>query len=410
MTEPPVSNRRQTRVTILVENLPVPLDRRVWTEALALVRAEYHVSVICPQTARHPLAYEELEGVHIFRHPLPLEARGIAGFFLEYAAALLGELRLAFTVRRRFGIDIIQLCNPPDILFLVALVFRWLDGCKIVFDHHDPFPELMAIKFPRRKLLWRLARLCERLTFRSADQVITTSEALRRIAMTRGGVPADRIALVRSGIDLSRFRTGEAMRSEAVRKGAQHVVAYLGIIGSQDGVDLLLEAAHSVLRDRGRTDVRFLVIGDGPMLPALKIRAQELGIAADVEFPGYTSGEALYRLLASSDIGVCPDPKNDFNDKLSMNKIIEYMAFGLGVAMFPLEEGMLLAGPAAEVADGLEPPALADAILRLLDDPHRRQALAGIARARVEELFTWPVHEKAYLAAYARVAEGSTAA
>lgn len=392
------------RVLIIVENLPVPLDRRVWTEALALVGAGFTVSVICPRTARHPEAYELREGVHIFRHPLPVEAKGVLGFFLEYAAALWGELRLALRVRRRIGFDIIQLCNPPDILFLVALVFRLRDGCRIVFDHHDPFPELFEVKFPRLRWVAGLLRLCERLTFALADEVITTSEALRAVARGRGHVADDRITLVRSGIDLARLTVPAA--DPALRGGARHVVTYLGIVGAQDGVDILLDAAREIVA-AGRTDVLFQIIGDGPMLSSLRAQAERLGLGASVLFTGYVTGDALYRRLASSDVGVCPDPKNAFNDKLSMNKVIEYMAFGLGVAMFPLAENGLLAGPAAEVADGLDAAALARAILRLLDDAPRRAALRTVARRRVEELFAWPNHARAYLGVYERLAKSA---
>jgi glycosyltransferase involved in cell wall biosynthesis len=393
------------RVLIIVENLPVPLDRRVWTEALSLRKAGFQVAVICPATARHPEAYEYRDGIYIYRHPLPLEASGPLGFIAEYAAALYGELRLAFKVRKQHGFDIIQLCNPPDILFLVALVFRLLDGVRIVFDHHDPFPELFDLKFPKLPLLGKIVRLCERLTFRLADQVITTSEALRRIALERGCVAPERVTLVRSGIDLSKIPPTAA--DPALRRGFRHVVAYLGIIGSQDGVDYLIAAARE-LRRIGRDDILFLVIGDGPMKAELEAQAADM--TDYVTFTGYVTGEPLYRLLASSDVGVCPDPKNAFNDKLTMNKVLEYMAFGLGVVMFPLDEGMTLAGDAAMVADGLDARALAGAIARLLDDVPRREQLRLTARAHVEAHFTWPTHERAYLQVYERLAASFTAA
>jgi len=375
----------------------------VWTEAVALRGAGFQVCVICPQTTRHPEAYELLEGVHIYRHVLPFEAHGPLGFVIEYTAALIGEFYLAFKIRRLHGFDIIQICNPPDILFLVAAVFRWLYGCRVVFDHHDPFPELFAVKFPKLLRLGAVLRLCERLTFRVADEVVTTSDALRTIALTRGHVEAEHVTLVRSGIDLTKIPKVAA--DPALRRGARHVVAYLGIIGAQDGVDLLIEAARQIIA-AGRTDILFLIIGDGPMRPQLIAQTVQAGIQSHVIFTGYVTGEPLYRLLASSDIGVCPDPKNVFNDKLSMNKILEYMAFGLGVAMFPLEEGKVLAGDAAEVADGLDSAALARAITRLLDDTARRHQLRTTARAWVEDRFAWPMHERAYLQVYERIASG----
>lgn len=386
------------RVLIIVENLPVPFDRRVWNEATSLVRAGYSVSVICPRTADYPAAYELRGGVHIHRHSLPLEAKGVPGFILEYPAALWGEFRLALKVRRERGFDVIQLCNPPDLLFLVALVFRRLDNCRIVFDHHDPVPELFAVKFPNRRLLLNAVKAAERLTFRFADHVIASSEALRRIAIGRGGKEPSRVHLVRSGIDPA--RCGSPEPDPAVRAGARHLVAYLGIIGSQDGVDVLLDAARHIRFTLGRQDIRYLVIGDGPMLPGLRALAEKNGISDIVAFTGLVVGERLHRLLASADIGVCPDPKNVFNDNLSMNKILEYMAFGLGVAMFPLDEGAAMAGPAGELADGYDAPALARAMLRLLDDGERRRDLRVSARRRVAESFSWAQNEKSYLDVY----------
>jgi len=398
MPQPHRPSAPARRVLIIVENLPVPLDRRVWTEALALNKAGYQVSVICPRTEKCPLAFETIDGIDVHRHSIPLDAHGIGGYVLEYAAALFGELRLAWRIRGGRGFDVIQLCNPPDILFLTALPFRWLDGCRIIFDHHDPFPELFAVKFPSKLWLSRLVGIAERLTFRFADRVISTSEALRGLAVSRGGVAPDKVALVRSGIDLTRMPRLPA--DPALRQGARHLVVYLGLIGSQDGVDILVDAAHHILSHRGRDDIRFLVIGDGPMLDTVKIQAKLLEIADKIEFAGFVSGDALCRLLASADVGVCPDPKNEFNDKLSMNKVLEYMAFGLGMALFPLEESMTLAGPAGEVAHGPEASDLADAILRLIDDEPRRDALKTIARQRVEEHFSWPLHEKIYLEVY----------
>lgn len=386
------------RVLIIVENLPVPLDRRVWAEATSLARAGYTVSVICPRTADYPAAYEFRDGVHIYRHPLPFEARGVAGFVLEYLAALFGELRLAWRVRREHGFDVIQLCNPPDLLFLVGLAFRWLDGCRLVFDHHDPVPELFALRFPKWRLLLGAVKAAERLTFRFADQVIASSEALRGIALGRGKKAPSGVHLVRSGIALDRFAVPEP--DPALRAGGRHLVAYLGIIGAQDGGDVLLDAVRHIRFDLGREDIRYLVIGDGPMLPALRRQATETGISDIVTFTGYVVGERLFRLLASADIGVCPDPRNAFNDALSMNKILEYMAFGLGVAMFPLKEGAAMAGPAGEMADGADAPALARAILRLLDDEERRRTLRMTARRRVAESFSWAQNEKVYLRVY----------
>ncbi|CAK0772480.1 Glycosyltransferase family 4 protein [Gammaproteobacteria bacterium] len=387
------------QVLILVENLPVPFDRRVWQEALLLVQAGHGVSVICPLTPDYPEPYEYREGVHIYRHKLPKEARGVWGFLLEYAAALWGETHLAFRIYRRHGIDVIQACNPPDLLFLVAMWFKPL-GVRFVFDHHDPFPELFENKFPGHPLLNRLTRWAEWLTFRAADRVITTSEALRQIAVGRGGVPADRVTLVRSGPNLDQLPA--CLPDPALRENYQYLVLYLGVIGSQDGVDLLLKAAHEIVRTR--RDILFAIVGDGPALPGLKGLATALGLEPFVRFTGRLVGETLHRWLASADLGVCPDPYNAFNDKLSMNKVLEYMAFGLPVVLFDLAENRQLAGEAGEVVGRDDPQDLAAGILKLLADPDRRQIMGQIGRERVSRWFGWHTQAPAYLGVYADLA------
>ena len=131
---------------IIVENLPVPFDRRVWQEALALAEAGWQVSVVCPKSHLHPQDEEVIDGIFIYRHPAPLEARGKFGFVFEYASALYYEARLTWKVFRRHGIDVIHACNPPDLIFLIAIPFKLL-GTKFVFDHHDICPELYTAKF-----------------------------------------------------------------------------------------------------------------------------------------------------------------------------------------------------------------------------------------------------------------------
>ncbi|WP_295455677.1 glycosyltransferase family 4 protein [uncultured Thiodictyon sp.] len=395
---------RTKHILILVENLPVPFDRRVWQEATSLVQAGYEVSVICPRTRGFTQRYELLEGVHIYRHFLPLEASGIAGFFLEYASALVGELRLALKASRRRRIDAIQACNPPDLLFLVAAPFK-LFGVRFVFDHHDTFPELFQVKFPRLKLLYRATRLAEWLTFRMADRVITTSDGLRRMTAARNGKSLAEITLVRSGPDLQRLRHPAA--NPALREGFAHVALYIGIIGQQDGLDLLMRAVAHLVYQLRRTDTLFIVVGDGPQKSAIEALASTLNIAPYLRFTGYLSGPPLFERLASADIGVCCDPKNAFNDKLSMNKVMEYMSFGLPVVQFDLTENRLLAGDASMYAgDDNDPHALAEAIDALLDDPQRRQRMGHLGRQRIESELAWCHQVAAYLRVYRELLGG----
>ncbi|MBF0460823.1 MAG: glycosyltransferase family 4 protein [Magnetococcales bacterium] len=389
-----MASNNKRGILFIAENLPVPLHRRIWNEAVTLAEAGWPVMVICPRTRAFPASYEFLEGVHVYRHPMPLEAKGIPGFVLEYGSALFWETWLAWRIYFRHGFSVIQISNPPDWLFLVAVPFKWLRGVRLVFDHHDPFPELFTVKFPRQTGLQRLTLLAERLTFRAADRVVTTSAALQRLALQRGKVDPRHITLVRSGLDLSQHL--DVPPVPALKEGRPHLVLYLGIIGSQDGVDHLLAAAHYLIHVQGRRDTLFLVVGDGTALAELKETARALGLEEHVRFTGYLTGTPLYQALATADVGVCPDPWNVFNDKLSMHKILEYMAWGIPILMYPLTENTLLAGEAALAADGNDPLALGRGLAMLLDDPERRQRMTAIGRER-SKLFAWQTQVGGYL-------------
>lgn len=390
-----------SRVLIIVENLPVPLDRRVWQEATALARNGYTVSVISPKAGNYQKNYEERDGVKIFRHYMPTEGISVLGYFLEYAFAFVAEFWLACKVYRTVGFDVIQACNPPDNIFVIAVFFRLFFGTKFVFDHHDAFADLFTLKFPRQKLLGKITRFVERCSLRFADQVITTSEELRQLAITRCGVAPDQITLVRSGFNLKNM--GTIQPEAALKRNRQYLAIYIGVMGSQDGIDVLLHAIRHVVHELKRTDISFTLAGNGTEMPAMQKLATTLGISDYVEFPGYLEGEAFYRLLASADIGLCPDPKNDFNDKLSMNKLLEYMAFSLPAVQFDLNENRRLAGEAAVYASNNDPRDFAAKIIKLLDNPELRAEKGKIGRERLLAQFDWKTQEEAYLGVYRKL-------
>ena len=389
------------RVLILVENLPLPFDRRVWHECRTLTAAGAEVAVICPTGKGYEAAYECLDGVHIYRHSLPLDARGAAGYLLEYGAALFHEMRLAIRVRRRHGFDTIQACNPPDLLFLVALPFR-LFGARFIFDHHDINPELYEAKFGRRGLFWRLMVFFERMTFAAADVVISTNESYRRIALTRGRKRPEDVFVVRSGPDLNRLVM--LPPNPAWRNGRQAMVGYVGVMGDQEGIDLLLDAARIMVKDEGR-DVQFVLVGGGPALEGLKAQAQEMGLEGYVTFTGRAPDATLFEVLSTADVCVNPDRVNPMNDLSTMNKILEYMAFSKPIVQFDVTEGRFSAGEASLYATANDTADLAAKIGALLDDPVARARMGAFGRARVEAELSWDHQVDALIAAYRRVWE-----
>lgn len=386
-----------TPVLIVVENLPVPLDRRVWQEARTLRDAGYRVSVICPKRGEFTRARERLEGIDIYRHFLP-EAGGPLGYVLEYACALFCQVALAIRIYARTRFRVIQACNPPDTIFLVAWLFRPL-GVRFIFDHHDLNPELFEAKFGNtHRLFYRLVCLAERMTYRTAAVSIATNESYREVAIQRGKMRPDRVLVVRSSPELERVELGPPVPE--LKRGRRWLVVYLGVMGPQEGISLLLEAAANIVRQRGDGEVAFALIGSGPELPALTQLASRLGLESDVTFTGRLPDSEVARYFSTADVCVAPDPKNPMNDKSTMNKILEYMAFGRPVVLFDLKEGHRSAGDAALYAKPNDPGDFARQILHLLDDDELRQRLGTLGRSRIQEQLNWAAETKQLLAAY----------
>lgn len=389
------------RVLIVVENLPVPLDRRVWLEATTLVAHGYEVSVICPMMRGWNAAYEVIEGVHIYRHPMPMEAHaGAVAYAREYGNAIRHWFRLARQVRRERGFDVIQGCNPPDLVFLLALWYR-LRGVRYIFDHHDVCPELFEAKFGKRGLLYTVMKVLERLTFASASVSMATNESFRRIAIYRGGMAPGDVFVVRSAPRTESFLPGPA--DPALRKGAGIVIGYVGVIGQQEGMDLLVEAADHLIRRLGHTDVHFLIVGFGSHLDEVKRDVVARGLDGHFTFTGARYGDDLLAALNSCDIGVVPDPKNAMNDISTMNKIMEYMALEKPVVQFDLAEGRASADAAALYARANDAVDFADKIAVLIEDPALRAQMGQMGRARVLERLGWDHSVPQLLAAYDRV-------
>lgn len=389
------------RVLILVQNLPVPFDRRVWQEALALNAAGYEVHVVCPRTKEYPLRREVINDIHIYRYSPGPEARRAAAYLVEYSVAILAQMRLALRIRLGRRIDVVHICNPPDLLFLAALPVV-AAGARLIYDHHDATPELMVAKGQREDgALVRIMRLFERLTYRCAQVSIETNESFREIALRRGRMAPENVFVVRSAPDLKRFE--RARPDEAWRRGRKHLVGYVGIMGSQDGLDYLIDAANLIIQNWKRDDIQFVLVGAGPELPRLQERVKTLGIAEYFEFTGLvSSGQELGSIIASADVCVCPDEANSMNDISTMNKIMEYMALGKPIVQFDLREGRVSAGPASLYAKRNDISSLAEGIIRLIDDQEMSARMGQLGQERFNACLSWESQVPNLLAAYKR--------
>jgi glycosyltransferase involved in cell wall biosynthesis len=385
---------------IVVENLPVPFDRRVWQEAQALHRAGWTVSVICPTNADFPKAFEIIDDIAIYRHPLPPEGRGAVAYFREYSTALFHEFRLLFKVHRERGFSIVQACNPPDLIFLAALPFK-LMGKRFIFDQHDVSPELFVVKFGKKGLLYRALMMFERLSYMTADHVITANATFKDIAISRGGKAPSQVEVVYGVPDRLRIRRVEP--EPGLHGGRKFILGYVGIINEQDGVDHLVRAVAQLVKVRGFRDFRAIVVGSGPALELVRELARSLEVEDFILFTGYLKGETLLAHLSAFDIGVIPDPFNEANDLMSMNKVFEYCALGIPTACYPLKETKRLLGDAGVYAPSPDPAGLAEACLRLMQDDALRIRSAAAAAKLSSETFVWENEARKYVATYERV-------
>lgn len=386
------------RALIVSENAPVPSDRRVWNEARTLAAAGWEVVIVCAAgERRHTAPYERLDGIDIHRFPLRPAGGGPSGYVREYGQALWRIRRLARRLARAQRFDLVHACNPPDFLLLSVLGLR-RRGTRLIFDHHDLVPELCRAKYGERAGLHRVARGLERIAFRLADVVIATNESYRRIALERGGVAPGDVFVVRNGPDLERFRPTPP--DPTWRRGRDHLIAYLGIMGPQDGLDHALEALGR-LRLR-RDDWHAVFVGEGEMLEEMRALADRLGIADHVEFAGWRYDDDIRAILSTADVCLAPDPPSPLNDVSTMIKIPEYMAMGRPIVSYDLPESRFSAGEAALYAAPGDRDALARGVDTLLGDPALRARMGALGRERVEHALAWQRSEPELLAAYER--------
>jgi glycosyltransferase involved in cell wall biosynthesis len=395
-------NKTERKILIIVENLPVPFDTRVWQEATTLAANGYIVSVICPKGKGYTQEKEFLKGVHIFRHNLPKEGNGAIGYAREYGAALKEELRLAKRIYKEIGFDVIHGCNPPDNIYMVASYFKEY-GVKYVFDHHDICPELFEAKFGSTSgLLYKSQIWLERQTYKHCDFAFVTNESYKRIAIERGKMDPDKVIVLRSGPKLERMRIMEPV--ESIKRGFKYMVGYLGVIGQQEGIEYLIEAARYI-KERDN-NIFWGIVGGGPHLETLKKQAHDMGLDDCVEFTGRVPDQQMLEYLNTADVCVNSDKYNSMNDKSTMNKILEYMALAKPIVQFDLTEGRYSAQEASLYAKNNDAVDMADKITELLNDHERRKRMGEYGRDRVVNELSWEHTSKALLDGYEKLFTG----
>ncbi len=383
---------------MLLENNPYPQDSRVRREAQALTQAGHRVSVIA-QRGRNQPWQEVVDGVRVYRFPAPPDGNGFLGYLLEYGQALLSMLVLSLWALVREGFDVIHAHNPPDVMVLIAALYKPL-GKRFVFDHHDLSPEMYYARFQGEgnRLVYQALAFFEKLSCRLADRIIATNQSYKAMEMARSGVPEERITIVRNGPDLERLQP--VPPDPELRAKAPIILGYVGDMGFHDGLDYLLRALHRLRYDLGRTDFYAVLIGKGDAWEGLQGLRSELELEEHVWFTGRISDEDLVRYLSTADICLDPDPKNPFTDRSTMIKMTEYMALSKPIVAFDLTEHRFTAQEAALYAQPNDELDFARKIAQLMDDPEARARMGAFGRRRIETELAWRYSVPKLLQAY----------
>jgi len=391
------------KVLIIVENLPVPFDSRVWKEASSLHKSGYDVTVLCPRGRGYTQRHEVIDGIHIYRHPMPKEGNSPLRYLYEYGCALLWEFLYSWWIYLRRGFHVIQGCNPPDDIFLVALPFK-LMGIKYIFDHHDANPELYFSKYGKKGVFYKAQLWLERLTYRFSDVVMSTNSSYRDLAVTRGGLAPEDVFIVRNGPDLKTFKA--VLPKVALKHSKPYLIGYVGNMSIQEGLDILLDVAE-LIKKLGRRDIHFTCVGGGPALTGLRKMTKDRDLEDMVNFTGRVPDEELLAILSAADVCINPDKPCQMNDISTMIKIMEYMALAKPIVQFDLKEGRFSAGEASLYSDNHNQVSdFAAKILWLLDHPEERKRMGEFGRRRVAEELAWEYSVENLLSAYERVLSG----
>jgi glycosyltransferase involved in cell wall biosynthesis len=384
-------------ILIVIENLPAPFDRRVWQEATTLKEHGAKVSIICPKMKGYEKSYEVIDDIEIYRHPLK-EGKGALGYLVEYTQAIFWEFFLSCIIFFKKRFHVIHGCNPPDLIFITALFFK-IFGVKYVFDHHDINPELYISKFEKKGFFYKLMLLFEKLTFKTANYSIATNESYKKVAIERGGMDPDKVQVVRSGPKLERLKLIDPVIQ--LKKGRKYLIGYIGVIGEQEGLDLLLESAKYILSKRD--DVHFGIVGGGTHLVEIEKLCSEMGLSDYFDFYGRVDDQTMLEVLNTADICVNPDKPTAMNDLSTMNKIMEYMALKKPIVQYTLKEGKYSAQDASLYATNTDPKDFGDKIIKLLDDEALRNKMGNYGYNRVLNELSWEHENKNLICIYNKV-------
>lgn len=385
------------RVLMLLENCPYPRDDRVRREAKTLIAAGYHVSVIAPSAPGEP-GEAIVDGVHVLRFLAPSAARDFVGYLWEYAYSMAAMFLLSLRLLLSEGFDIVHAHHPPDTLALIGAFYKLL-GKRYVLDHHDLAPELYYARFAGKGnvVVYRTLLALEKFACKVADHVIATNESYKAIEVQRDRVAEAEITIVRNGPDLEELRTIDCSPLSEMKERRTAIIGYVGVTGTQDGVDHLLRAIHCLTTDLGRTDFLCVVVGSGDALPWLESLSHQLGIENHMQFTGWVDGvPGVGRYLRSMDICVAPEPSDPYNDRSTASKIMDYMAFGKPTVASGLPEHRFTAQDCAIYARPDDERDFAEKIALLMDDPAKRERMGQKAKKRIESELGW-AHQSQYL-------------
>jgi len=392
--EVPFANRK---VLIIVENQSVPSDPRVWKEAISLHSNGYEVTVLCPRSEASAQGCEVIEGIRIYRHPMPSGGNSPAGYLWEYGYTLFWEFFYGCWIYMRHGFHVIQGCNPPDNIFLIALPFKLL-GIKYIFDNHDAGPELFLSKYDKKGFFYNILLWLEKQSYRFSDVVMATNVSYKNLALSRGRLASDDVFVVRNGPDLETFKA--VPQNPALKHGKPYLIGYVGNMGTQDGLDILLDVALHI-KNLGRRDIHFTCVGTGSELARLRKMTLEMNLSDMVNFTGRIPDREMLEILSTADVCVNPDKPCQMNDISTMIKIMEYMALGKPIVQFDSREGRFSARGASLYADKEDSVNdFANKILSLLGKPDERRRMGEFGRRRVEEEIAWKYSVQNLLAAY----------